>query len=168
MPIALWLLSTGCCTGKEEPIVNATPTITILNPVDGDLWTENEDVQMLAQVLDDDHFAMDLLVRWTIDGDTVCDWTMPDGGGNATCSITPSVDMSQIRAEVKDPDDAITLQEVSVSVEATNPPDVEILTPVDGSTFYADQAIDISASIIDLDDSLNDLEIVWTATGVEN
>ena len=59
-----------------------------------------------------------------------------------------------------------SLQEVSVSVEATNPPDVEILTPVDGSTFYADQAIDISASIVDLDDSLNDLDIVWTATGV--
>lgn len=165
MPIALWLLNIGC-TGKEDPVTNATPTITILNPADGDLWTENEDVQMLAQVLDEDHFAMDLQVRWTIDGETVCDWTMPDGGGNATCSITPAVNMSQVRAEVKDPEDAASLQEVSVTVESTNPPDVEIVTPVSGSTFYAEQAIDISASIVDLDDSLNDLEIVWTATGV--
>ena len=56
--------------------------------------------------------------------------------------------------------------EVTVSVESTNPPDVEILTPVDGSTFYAEQLIDISASIADLDDSLNDLSIVWNATGI--
>ena len=61
IPIALWLWSTGC-TDKEEPVTNVAPTITILNPLDGDLWTENDDVQMLAQVLDDDHFAMDLLV----------------------------------------------------------------------------------------------------------
>ena len=40
-----------------------------------------------------------------------------------------------VRAEVKDPEEATALQEVSVSVESTNPPDVEILTPVDGSTF---------------------------------
>ena len=165
MPIALWLLNVGC-TGKEEPLPNATPTITILNPVDGDLWTENDDVQMLAQVLDEDHFAMDLLVRWTVDGETVCDWTMPDGGGNATCTVTPNVNMHQVRAEVKDPEEVTSLQEVSITVEATNPPDVEILTPVDGSTFYAEQLIDLSASIIDLDDALNDLEIVWTATDV--
>ena len=74
--------------------------------------------------------------------------------------------MNQVRAEVKDPEDATSLQEVTVSVESTNPPDVEILTPVDGSTFYAEQLIDISASIADLDDSLNDLSIVWNATGI--
>ena len=165
MPVALWLWSSGC-TGKEEPVTNATPTITILNPLDGELWTENDDVQMLAQVLDDDHFAMDLQVRWTIDGEMVCDWTMPDGGGNATCSVTPAVNMNQIRAEVKDPEDATALQEVSISVESTNPPDVEILTPTDGSTFYAEQAIDLSASVVDLDDSLNDLEIVWISSGI--
>ena len=37
---------------------------------------------------------------------------------------------------------------------------------MDGSTFYAEQLIDISASIADLDDSLNDLDIVWSATGL--
>lgn len=165
MPIALWLLSTGC-TGKEEEPVNAAPSVTIINPADGDIWTENDDVQMLAQITDEDHFAMDLQVRWLIDGEVVCDWTAPDGGGNATCSITPAVGMSQVRAEVKDPLEASALQEISVSVESTNPPDVAILTPVDGSSFYSDQTIDLSATIADLDDSLNDLEIVWTATGV--
>ena len=165
MPVALWLLSVGC-TGKEEPVPNVTPTITIINPTDGDLWTENDEVQMLAQVLDDDHFAMDLLVQWSIDGNIVCEWSTPDGGGNSTCAVTPSVNMNQIRAEVKDPDGATALQEVSITVESTNPPEVDILTPIDGSSFYADQPIDISASIADLDDSLNDLSIVWSATGV--
>ena len=165
MPIALWLLSTGC-TGKEEEPVNAAPSVTIINPADGDVWTENDDVQMLAQVTDEDHFAMDLQVRWLIDGEVVCDWAAADGGGNATCSITPAVGMTQVRAEVKDPSEASALQEVSVSVESTNPPEVAILTPTDGSSFYSDQTIDVSATIADLDDSLNDLEIVWTATGV--
>ena len=74
MPIALWLLNMGC-TGKEEPVPNVIPTITIINPADGDLWTENDEVQMLAQVLDDDHFAMDLLVQWSIDGEVICEWS---------------------------------------------------------------------------------------------
>ena len=84
MPLALWLLNVGC-TGKEEPVTNATPTITIINPADGDLWTENDEVQMLAQVIDEDHFAMDLLVQWSINGEVICEWSAPDGGGNSTC-----------------------------------------------------------------------------------
>ena len=36
---------------------------------------------------------------------------MPDGGGNATCTVTPNVGMSQVRAEVKDSEDATALQE---------------------------------------------------------
>jgi hypothetical protein len=165
LPISLWLVSSGC-TGKEEPVTNAAPSISIINPADGDVWTENSEVQLLAQVADEDHFAMDLQVHWMIDGETICDWTAPDGGGNATCAVTAAVNMSQVRAEVKDPEGASSLKEVSVSVESTNPPEVSIITPVDGSSFYADQAIDLSASIADLDDSLNDLNIVWTATGV--
>ena len=96
MPIALWLLNIGC-TGKEEPVPNVAPTITIINPADGDLWTENDEVQMLAQVLDDDHFAMDLLVQWSIDGEVICEWAAPDGGGNSTCPVTPSVNIKPWR-----------------------------------------------------------------------
>ena len=85
-------------------------------------------VQMLAQVLDDDHFAMDLLVQWSIDGEVICEWAAPDGGGNATCAVTPSVNMNQIRAEVKDPEWFASSARGLRHVESTNPPDVEILT----------------------------------------
>ena len=170
MPIALSLFSVGMlgmgCGDKEAPSTNAAPTITIINPADGDLWTEDDDIQMLAQVVDEDHFAMDLLVRWSINGEVICDWLAPDGGGNSTCPITVTVDMNQVRAEVKDIEDASSLQEVSVNVESTNPPEVDIITPVDGSRFYADQIVDLSASISDADNTLNELAIVWTATGL--
>lgn len=39
LPISLWLVSSGC-TGKEEPVTNAAPSISIINPADGDVWTE--------------------------------------------------------------------------------------------------------------------------------
>ena len=162
-PIVFWLTVTGC-TNKDTNTPNEAPTITIVSPVDGEVLTENDEVQLLAQVTDPDHFAQDLTIQWSVNGDVVCDWTAADAGGNSTCPINVSVDMAQIRAEVQDPDGASALQEISVNVDATEPPVVEILSPVDGDQYYSDQDIPISASVVDVDNSLNSLELVWTSS----
>ncbi len=154
------------CGDKDTAPTNASPTITIINPVDGDTWTESQPQQLLAQVVDADHLATDLSVRWSIDGEVVCDWTPPDAGGNATCSVVAAVDMAQIRAEVQDTEGASTLKEVSVFVASTKAPLVNILTPLNGSTFYSDQEIPVSATIEDDDNALNELTISWTASNV--
>ena len=81
---------------------------------------------MLAVVSDPDHFAQELSVRWLFNGEVICDWTLADAGGNSTCESVVSVDLSQIRAEVKDPEEASAGTEISVFVDATEPPQVEI------------------------------------------
>ena len=162
-PIVIWLTTLGC-SDKDTDSPNEAPSISIAAPIDGDVLTENEELQMLAQVSDPDHFAQDLTIQWLVNGEVVCDWAPADGGGNSTCPITVSVDMSQIRAEVQDPDGASALQEISVNVDATEPPIVEILTPVSGDQFYSDQVIPFSARVSDVDNTLNSLELGLTSS----
>ena len=72
--------------------------------------------------------------------------------------------LSQIRAEVMDPAEATSLNEISVFVDATEPPEVEIFTPLSGDTFYSDQPIPISASVQDIDNPLSQISIEWTSS----
>lgn len=162
-PIAIWLYTVGC-SDKDTGEVNAAPTISIVNPTDGASLVENDTLQMLAAVSDSDHFAQDLSVRWLLNGEVVCDWTPPDAGGNATCESIVSVDLNQIRAEVKDPEEASALSEISVFVDATEAPEVEIFTPLSGDTFYADQPIALTASVSDSDNPLSSLSVEWTSS----
>ena len=90
-PITIWLYTLGC-SDKDTGEVNATPTINIVSPADGDTLVENASIQMLATVSDTDHFPQDLQVRWLLNGEVECDWSLADAGGNATCDTVVSVD----------------------------------------------------------------------------
>ena len=110
------------CSDAGITKYNSDPDATILSPSDGDV-VEAEVVQYLrGQVGDPNHPLEELKVTWLIDGEERCDESTPNEFGEVACEATFGEDGGKVQLEVRDPEGASDVDQITVIVEPPVPP----------------------------------------------
>lgn len=161
----LWSLF-WACSGESvlEKQENISPIVMIASHSEGvevqDGYVEN----FRATVSDDDNEFSELLAVWYVGEEIVCDWTEISPAGESVCSIVFSEEDTNVIVEARDPSGAGGRHEISVLVQPTEVPVVEMLTPIGTEKYYSDQLIQFSALVSDLEDSPEDIMVLWTSS----
>ena len=177
---SLWL----ACSDNPVKATNSPPDITIISHGDNSIFSEGEQVTFRAEVSDIDEDSGNLRTSWYLNNTLACDWSNADNNGTAECPVTMTMGVTQINVTVKDSEDAATMATLSVQVipagtdtdtpsdtgdlDDTQPADnlapvVFIVTPENGDTFQANEAIDFRGLTYDYQDAADTLAVEWSS-----
>lgn len=162
----LLVLFSLACTGEQviDKQENSAPLILISSHAEGSQILEGYIESFRAQVSDDDDEFSDLSIAWYIGEEIVCDWTIATPAGESFCEIVFSAEDTNVVAEVRDSSGTGARAEVGVSIIPTEAPNIELLSPLGGSSYYSDQLIQFSALISDQEDDVTELDIQWSSS----
>lgn len=160
------LLGSSACRTDESTIkaYNALPTVSIQSHTDGAVVLDGLPETFYALASDNNHTADELQVAWFYGEELVCSWTAPDDGGGSVCEITPNAQEFLVRVEVRDPDNAGAMDEVSLTIQPSFPPEINLLSPSDGDVYSSDENIQFSAVVSDIEDAASDLTLRWSSS----
>ena len=153
-------LLVACGTELTPKVINDHPEVSILSHVDGVVFSEGETVMVHAQVGDANHSLSDLRLSWLLDDDIICDDQIPEDNGSAACEFEMIAGAEQIYVQVVDPDGAAAMDDIAISVPASMPPVVFLMSPVSGSVYTTEDQIPFQGVVSDDDDTPEELTIV--------
>ena len=153
------------CEGDTviEKMDNTAPTVLIVSHSDGASLQEGYIVSFRATASDDNDAVETLSMAWYVGQDLACDWTAVSIGGDQTCDIEITPDMTSVIAEVRDPEGAGGRTEIAIDVIPTEAPFASIESPMQGARLYADQLVELAGVVGDAEDDLADLSIEWSS-----
>jgi len=151
-------LFAGCGGGGDGG--NQLPTVTITSPRDGEDYLHGETIGFAGTANDpeDGRLTGGSLVWTASPGGTI------GTGESCTCDYL-SIGTHTIRFTARDSQSASASASITINIVPSNrPPDVTILGPADGATFFAGESIVFSGSATDPEDGpLTGDNLVWTA-----
>ena len=157
----LLVLSATACSDAAVTKFNTSPTAEISSHVDGDTVREGYAESLRGVVGDPNHGIDPLSVSWLVDGTAVCTDSAPDTEGVVTCEHTFEPTGGQVVLEVRDPEGASDSAHVTLDVQPTDAPEVEILAPTMDGVYYVDQQITFQGTVSDGEDAPDDLTVTW-------
>ena len=159
MILSSFLLSLliSCASEDTVKVYNNSPTVVITSHSSGESFQDGYEVTFQAQVQDDNHESSTLTVQWSSNTRVLCPEQSPTSDGVSQCTVALEEDESLVRVQVTDPEDAAAIAELTVNVEPTFAPTVQIQSPTAQGLYYSDQLILFSAVIEDNEDSSSDL-----------
>ena len=161
----LLLIVVGCSDSENNPKeFNNPPTIQIQSHSDGAIFAEGYSTQIYAQVSDLNHDIEELSVSWYVDEELVCDWSSPEPSAVSRCDMTLFPENTRVSVQVNDPSGEAARDEISVVVEPTETPVIELLSPTLTGSYYSDQLIEFSARISDAEDDVEALLATWESS----
>ena len=137
----LFLTLLACRTDKGITIQNPAPKAVIISHSDGDTVLEGFATQFVGSVTDANHTPDQLNTIWYLDGEIVCDGVVPNEQGQTECELTLGTESSEVTLAVQDAENARGETTVVVSVEPTEAPVAQIVTPTVDGVYYSDQKI---------------------------
>ncbi len=153
------------CGETKVSEVYQEPVATITSPTDGAEYTEGDVASLQGTVSDPDTDLGDLLTTWYAGDTEVCGPTAPDDDGFTLCAdVSITVDMTEIRLEVKDPTNLVGIDQVSIEVEGNAAPTVSFTEPNDDEEFILGETIGVIAQVADPDGAVSDLTLDLTQT----
>jgi len=154
------------CQGENiiEKQTNKLPTILIVSHSSGFEVQDGYTQSFFATVADDDNNFDELEVAWYLDDDIVCPLLPVTEDGESYCDISFVEGNTKVVAEVRDAYGAGGRAEVLVDVLESEPPEVEILSPLSTDALYSNQLISFTAFVSDAEDDEEDLDIRWTSS----
>ena len=162
LPSALTFIA--CETDKTINEFNYNPEIQITSHQDGVSLYEGDTVVFAAAVSDQNDELDDLKVSWKISGREVCSGATPDVSGNSSCEITIEEGENSIVAEVRDPNNDVGQDTITLDLIENNAPDALIYSPLGNGVFYSDQLITFEGKASDTEDDVEDLVIFWESS----
>lgn len=151
-------------TEKNININNSVPEVVITSHQDGDSIYTEVSTEFKATVSDANDLMGDLEVQWTMGSRVACSFGPPDVNGVSVCVSSLIEGESEIQVEVRDPQNATGLAQLSLALEVSNAPSVNILSPIDEGQFYSDEIIEFSGTVTDAEDDPSDLTIYWESS----
>ena len=108
----------SCSGDKVIETPNNAPVVKIMAESGVEVF-ENQHESFRAIVADSDHDLSDLEIRWSTDQRVTCDWTPPSYDGESLCLMYLNRSENTVIAEVRDPQEASTRDEIQVDVLPT-------------------------------------------------
>jgi hypothetical protein len=151
----------ACRTDKSITIQNPAPKADIISHDTGSVVLERISTTFIGQVTDANHTPDQLTTIWYVNGDIVCDEVIPDENGETICELALGLEDTEITLAVRDSENARSEDTIVVSIEPTEAPEAEILTPIGSGVYYSDQKITFEGIISDAEDAPEILSAFW-------
>ena len=153
------------CSDSSLKTFNAEPTATINSHIDGAEILEEPTTTLFGKVADSDHDASELTVNWYVNTEPACEDQTPEDDGHTACEVTLSTGTANILLEVSDPKNASGNDTVIVSVNPTEPPEVDLISPHEGGLYQAGEPIDFRGYVMDEEDGID--VTVWLESDIQ-
>ncbi len=164
----MWLTLTWACGSEDKLSVdNAFPVANITSPSGDEPAHEDEILNLIGTVSDDTDAASDLTVVWFADDAEACEPSIPLEDGTTTCDLpVPGGETLDIRLEVRDPSNALGVDNLRLSITETDDPQVTLIEPPFDQVFEQDEPIPFRATVTDTEDAPGDLQI-WFKSNLD-
>ena len=122
----------------------------------------------VGSVTDANHTPDQLTTIWYVNGEVVCDEVIPNENGETTCELALELEETEITLAVRDAENARNDVTIEVSIEPTEAPEGQILSPTADGVYYSDQLIELEALVTDAKDAEQDLLVRWVSLKMVN
>lgn len=160
------LVLAAACSDAGVTKFNASPTARITSHATGDTAREGDLIELQGTVGDPDHDAASLTVDWVVDGTIACGATVPEPGGNVSCTAAFAATGGVIQLDVTDPSGASGQDRVEIDIMATDAPVADITAPTIEGTYYSNQLITFAGVAGDTEDVPTDLTVTFETDGL--
>ena len=161
-----WIYAFGLvgCTDKASSEENSIPTVRLLSPEENAVFFEGQEVLLEVMVEDANDPVESLSVTFSSQDRVLCEAQSPDAEGVVSCAQILNFGEGQISVEAIDPQgDAGTL-EFLIVVQNNNAPSVQLVLPQGNGDYFADEPIEFTAILNDLEDDNQTLQYVWESS----
>ena len=153
----------ACRSEEGIKVYNSNPEIVITSHLEGAEVSEGYEEIFRAQASDPNHPQEELLVQWLYGEDVVCSWTPLDSTGSSSCAWIIDPQVTQVHAQVQDPEGAAGTSIIQLDIIETQAPTAQILSPEVSGRYYSDQKITFEGKIADTEDTIESLESSWSS-----
>ena len=158
---SMWAILFACKRDTEKQ--NVVPSIQIDSHADGDQMLDGYPETFRANLSDHNHAVERLEVAWFVDGNLYCDWQTPNASQGSTCDIALNEGSSLVVAEVRDPTGAASQDSITLTVSASEPPMLNVISPSSQRNYYVDVPVLFAATVSDQEDDPEDLIVSWSS-----
>ena len=155
----LYLSLSACDDDKGFTEFNYPPEAAITSHQSGISLYEGDTITFEAALSDLNDPPEELVAKWSISGRVVCDFAAPDSFGNSSCAITIGENETEIVVEVRDPENEVGFDELTIDLIPNGSPTALIYSPLSNNVYYSDQLITFEGSGTDPEDDPLDLTI---------
>ncbi|MEC7988033.1 MAG: hypothetical protein VX278_22890 [Myxococcota bacterium] len=154
----------ACGSDKGITAYNTPPTAEITSHSQDSTFLVGEEVVFFGVVGDTNHSLPELSASWYIDTREICTDQSLEVSGEVSCTTSVSYGDQELRLQVLDPDGAAGVATLALNVQDSEPPVVEMLSPLENMPYYQGQLISFSAMISDAEDPSNALSSRWRSS----
>ena len=168
--LTVYMLS--ACTDSDKPVVeaeviapevNEEPTLTVLNPTDGEVFFADNFVNISLQVTDaeDSAFNLGLSMQSDMDGEIPVEWQV-DEGGLAGTSVQLTAGLHELTFTVEDTGGATATDSVSIEILPPNEdPSCSIIAPIADQWWEMGTTLSFVGLVSDLEHEPSQLSVAW-------
>ncbi len=153
------LLALAACNDQGLTTHNAEPEVTIVYPADGGSLEEAVTVTLAGQADDADDPSDELVATWTAGSRMLCETAPVASDGTTTCQVELIADDTELTLVVEDPAGATGADHITIVVQPTGSPQVELTAPLASGTYYSDRLIEFAGSVSDEEDEPTELMV---------
>jgi Leucine-rich repeat (LRR) protein len=147
---------TGASTTQTVNLrINAPPQVSLTSPMDTSVYQQGDLVEFAGSANDPEDGDLNNLIQWHSDLDGSL-------GSGTQVSMVLSVGEHIVSASVTDFDGATSTQSVTVTINS--PPQLDLLSPPDGSLFMLTEPVNLSARASDLEEGNISGSITWSSS----
>lgn len=155
------LLLASACRDDGVVVHAEPPLINIFEPSDGSEFYEDQQIEFRAQLDTVDGTPLDDLThRWVSGNITLCEEVSSPSDGIALCVTSfPDAGDFSVTATAKTPFNERSTDTVEITINYNEPPEVELVSPADGSIFQDASFVVFEATMWDPEDEADQLYV---------
>lgn len=142
------------------------PVVTIETPTSGTAVDEGVAVNMRARVVDEvfETSLSSISATWAVNGGAMCEGAVFDVNGISECTAVFARGDAQISITAINPDGESAIATSDIVVNKNDPPTAEIVTPIFGEEYYANQLTLFEGSVSDGEDLPEEMSVEWKSS----
>ena len=148
------------CRETGVKVYHEPPSVTVTSPSDGSFFYVGQSIQFIALVQSTGDDLTDLTHEWMASSELLCEAEAVPADGQPDC-VTTFSDSGSFSVEVTVTDTRLDRASASTTVEILDnePPEITVITPIEGDLFATDELIVFEASVSDAEESPEELTV---------
>jgi len=165
--VAVLLFGLGCTSEDKLSVRNAIPVALITSHTATEAVREGDLLTVIGTVSDDTDAPSTLSVTWYAGDAPVCAPSPPLDDGITICEVVvPAAEELKIRLEVRDPNNALGEDTVTLEITENQAPEVALSAPTTEEVHVVGELIEFAAVVTDMEDAPEELSL-WFESSLD-